>query len=134
MKQILLTLKVAMATTLLALPLCLMGQDLPSFTGLEDVYFYSTSFSSGNIYNQGPVEKVMLSAVPDEFIIMKKTDVTQQKIENAVISLIPTAQISWVKSDICAVIADEQALEANRNELLAMDDIVSLRPAYIRTV
>ena len=134
MKQILLTLKVAMATTLLALPLCLMGQDLPSFTGLEDVYFYSTSFSTGNIYNQGPVGKVMLSAVPDEFIIMKKTDVTQQKIENAVISLIPTAQISWVKSDICAVIADEQALEANRNELLAMDDIVSLRPAYIRTV
>ena len=134
MKQILLTLKAAMTTSLLALPLCLMGQDLPSSTGLEDVYFYSTSFSSGNIYNQGPVGKVMLSAVPDEFVIMKKTDVTQQKIENAVLNLIPTAQISWVKNDICAVIADEQALEANRNELLSMDDIVSLRPAYIRTV
>ena len=87
MKQILLTLKAAMITSLLALPLCLMGQDLPSSTGLEDVYFYYTSFSSGNTYNQGPVGKVMLSAVPDELVIKKKTDVTQQKIENAVLGM-----------------------------------------------
>ena len=117
----------------LALPLYSIGQDLPSSTSSEDLYFYSTSFS-GSTYNQGPVGKVMLSAVPDEFIIKKKTDVTQQKIENAVLNYIPEAQISWVESDICTVIAHEQSFKANMSVFLADDDIVSVRPTYIRNI
>ena len=74
----------------------------------------------------------MLSVVSDQIIIKKKSDVTQEKIENTVLRLIPAAQIDWITDNVCTIIADEQSIESNMSTLLADDDMLSVRPAYIR--
>lgn len=139
MKQFLLNLKVAMTTALIVLPMLAIGQDQTgtsqkqiSFTDQDNLFIYTTSYSSGSIYNQGPVGQVLLSVVSDEIIIKKQSEVTQEKIENTVLSSIPTAQISWVNDNVCTVIADEQSIGANMSVFMADDDMISVRPTYIR--
>ena len=139
MKQFLLNLKVAMTTALLALPMLAIGQDQTgtsqkkiSFTDQDNLFIYTTSYSSGSIYNQGPVGQVLLSVVSDELFIKKQSEVTQDKIENTVLSCIPAAQISWVNDNVCTVIADEQSIKTNMSVFLADDDMISVRSAYIR--
>ena len=130
-------LKTALATTLLALPLQAIGQEpvaSPSFVDIDNLFIYSYSYSPGSLNERGPIGKVYLSVISDEIFIKKEADVNQQKIEDAVLSLIPSAQISWVKDDVCTVIGNKQSIEANVNALLDNDDIISVRPAYIRRV
>lgn len=123
--------KIAMTIVSLALPLCLMAQDIPSSTSSEDLYFYSTSFS-GSTYNQNPIGKVMLSAVPDEFIIKKKTDVTQQKIENTVLNYVSEAQISWVEDDRCQVEIDESLIDEAIARIRSKEAVNSANRSYLK--
>ena len=141
MKRFLLNLKAAITTVMLALPVLAIGQDQAgdsqkqiSFADQDNLYIYTTSYGPGSIYNQGPVGQVMLSVVSDQIIIKKKSEVFQEKIENTVLRLIPAAQISWINNDVCSVIADEQSIDSNLSILLADDDMISVRPAYIRKI
>ena len=105
-----------------------------SFADEDNLYIYTTSYGPGSIYNQGPVGQVMLSVVSDQIIIKKKSEVSQEKIENTVLRRIPAAQISWINNDVCSVISDEQSIDSNLSTLLADDDMISVRPAYIRKI
>ena len=118
---------------LLALPISVIGKNnLP--VSADNLYFYSSSYSPGNIYNPGPASKVSLSEVADEIIIKKKVDTTKERIEGLVNNLLQTAKISWISEDVCTVTADSGAIKSQKSVLLAESDIVSLRPAYIRTI
>ena len=131
MKQIAKNVRYTMIAMMLVSTSFAAGQNLND----SDVTFvYTTSYDPGNINNQGPVGKVLLSEVSDEFIIKKKSDATQEAIENLILNKIPSAQISWIKSDICTVIADSSLIIINKEDFLNEDDIVSFRPAYVRTV
>ena len=79
---------------LLAFPLMASGQDTPSFVDYDNLFIYSTSYDPGNLYDQGPVGKVLLDVVSDEIFIKKKTDVTQNAIDDAVLDRIPAATMS----------------------------------------
>ena len=119
---------------LLAFPLMASGQDTPSFVDYDNLFIYSTSYGPGELYEQGPVGKVFLSVVSDEIFIKKKTDVTQEAIDDVVLDRIPAARISWINDDVCTVIADEQSIESVMDDLRAEEAIISVRPAYIRKV
>lgn len=124
---------IAITLLLLALPISVSGKNnLPVST--DNLYFYSSSYSPGNIYNPGPASKVSLSEVADEIIIKKKVDTTKERIEGLVNNLLQTAKISWISEDVCTVTADSGAIKSQKSVLLAESDIVSLRPAYIRTI
>lgn len=123
----------------LALPLLAIGQDQTdcwqkqiSFRDIEDLFIYTTSQAPGA--SSAQVDKVYLSVVSDEIIIKKKAEVTQDKIENTVLNQIPDAQISWISNNVCITIADEQSIQDKMSVFLADDDIISVRPAYIRKV
>ena len=119
---------------LLAFPLMASGQDTPSFVDYDNLFIYSTSYDPGNLYDQGPVGRVLLDVVSDEIFIKKKTDVTQNAIDDVVLDRIPAARISWINDDVCTVIADEQSIESVMDDLRAEEAIISVRPAYIRKV
>ena len=104
----------------------------PSFVDIDNLFIYSYSYSPGFLYDRGPIGEVYLSVVSDEIFIKKKADVTQQKIENTVLGQMPAAQISWIDDDICTVIADEQSIQAGMGVFVEDDDMISVRPAYIR--
>ena len=123
---------IVMAVGLFALPMTIIGQNANVPVASNNIYFYSTSFSPGNIYNQGPVGKVLLNEVSDEVVIKKKEDATKEGIENLVKDRIPDAQLSWITDNVCTVIADSDAISTQKSGLLTESDIVSLRPAYIR--
>lgn len=105
---------------------------LTSFRDIENLFIYTTSGSSGS--SSGQVDKVYLSEVSDEIFIKKKAEVTQDKIENTVLSHIPDAQISWINDDVCIAIAREQSIQDKMSVFMADDDMISVRPAYIRKV
>ena len=141
MKRFLLNLKAAITAALLALPVLAIGQDQAgdsqkqiSFADQDNLYIYTTSYDPGFDHDQGPVGQVMLSVVSDQIIIKKKSEVSQEKIENTVLRRIPAAQISWINNDVCSVISDEQSIDSNLSTLLADDDLISVRPAYIRKI
>ena len=118
---------------LLTLSISVNGKNnLP--VSVDNLYFYSSSYSPGEIYNPGPANKVSLSEVADEIVIKKKVDTTKERIEGLVNNLLPTAQICWITEDVCTVTADSEAIFSQKSVLLAESDIVSLRPAYIRTI
>jgi hypothetical protein len=124
---------IAITLLLLALPISVSGKNnLP--VSADNLYFYSSSYYPGNIYNTGPVGKVSLSEVADEIIIKKKVDTTKERIEGLVNNLLPTAKISWISENVCTVTADSGAIKSQKSVLLTESDIVSLRPAYIRTI
>ena len=102
----------------------------------DSLYIYSYSYPSENPYGQkGQIEKVYLSSVPDELLFKKKSDISQNKIESTILSKIPTAQISWIQDDVCYVIANDLDIrQVGIYELLSDNNIISLRPAYIRKV
>ena len=119
-------------------PSLLKGQDLiSSVVSSDNLYIYSQSYSSSDLYgSKGPVEQVFLSTVSDELIIKKKTDVSQVKVAEAISNNLPSAQIGWVKNhdDVCMVIADKNDIETCIADLISNDDIISIRPGYIRRV
>ncbi len=119
-------------------PSLLKGQDLiSSIVSSDNLYIYSQSYSSSDLYgSKGPVEQVFLSTVSDELIIKKKTDVSQVKVAEAISNNLPSAQIGWVKNhdDVCMVIADKNDIETCIADLISNDDIISIRPGYIRRV
>ena len=126
--------KFSVTATLLALPLLVNAQHQSTYVDYDNLFIYSTSYGPSEYYSQGPVDKVLLSVVSDEIFIKKKTDSAQGTIENVVLSRIPSAQISWINDDVCTVIADKQAIEPNMGDFMADNDILSVRPAYIRKV
>jgi len=73
---------IVMAVGLFALPMTIIGQNANVPVASNNIYFYSTSFSPGNIYNQGPVGKVLLNEVSDEVVIKKKEDYQKSYIQN----------------------------------------------------
>ena len=109
-----------------------VSSNQPSFVDIDNLFIYSYSYSPGFLYDRGPIGEVYLSVVSDEIFIKKKADVTQQKIENTVLGQMPAAQISWIDDDICTVIADEQSIQAGMGVFVEDDDMISVRPAYIR--
>ena len=71
MEKLLKNNSVVITLLLLALPISVSGKNnLP--VSADNLYFYSSSYSPGNIYNPGPAGKVSLSEVVDEIVIKKK--------------------------------------------------------------
>ena len=126
----------AFAIALLMSAIMYGQQSSPFPVNPDNIYIYSYSYPSGNPYGQkGPIDKVFLSTVRDEFVIKKKADISQNKIENTILSMIPTAQINWIQDDVCYFVANEQAISQDGiYDLLYHNDIISIGPAYIRKV
>ncbi len=120
------------------IPSLLKGQDLlSSIVNNDNLYIYSQSYSSSELYgSKGPIGQVFLSTVSDELIIKKKTDVPQFNVAEAILNYLPSAQVSWIKNhdDVCIVVADKNAIETSIGNLMLNDDIISIRPGYIRRV
>ena len=118
------------------IPSMLKGQDiLSSIVSNENKYIYSYSYSSSELYeSKGSIGQVFLSTVSDELIVKKKTEVSQEKVTEAILNIFPSAQISWIRNydDVCFVITDKNAIETGWSELMSDDDIISVRPGYIR--
>ena len=75
-------------------------------------------------------EKVSIVTVPGKFMLKKKADIEQKQMEAIVNSFLNKASFDWFNSDICTVQTDESVIDEAIDQLLIIDNVVSVRRVY----
>lgn len=115
MKRILPTLKVAMLTALLALPVLAIAQDQTGY----DMCWYNGS------------SKVYYVEIPNKMFIQKSTNVTQDYLISLLDNQIEgTFQIGWMGDDMCKVIFDDSQIDNVIENLLKDDAVLTASHVY----